>query len=91
MRLLMLLISSLLDKEVLMAALPRGPDILTVDQVAERLQVNRRTVLNLITAGSLVAFRVGRQWRIEHDDLQRYIDQMKNKPTTPPEGTEEHS
>lgn len=45
----------------------------TVQEVAEFLRVNERTVLNFIASGELKATRVGRQYRISQEQLDEYI------------------
>jgi excisionase family DNA binding protein len=47
--------------------------VLTTEEVAERLRVSARTVTNLITKGDLPAFRVGRAWRVQTDHLAEYV------------------
>jgi excisionase family DNA binding protein len=49
----------------------------SLDQVAELLDVNRRTVERLIAAGELVAVRIGSRVKIDPADLRRYIDSRK--------------
>jgi excisionase family DNA binding protein len=45
----------------------------TVQEVADILRVNERTVLNLIAAGEIKATQVGRQYRISEEALNDYI------------------
>jgi len=45
---------------------------LTVPQVCHELNVGRVTVYGLIDSGELSAFRVGKNYRIEPEDLERY-------------------
>lgn len=47
---------------------------LTVAQVAERLQVDRRTVYGLIESGQLHAKKVGRVWRVPMAALLAYLE-----------------
>lgn len=47
--------------------------LLTPDQVAQRLQVARSTVLDLLRAGHLAGVKVGPQWRVEPAALETYI------------------
>lgn len=49
-------------------------EVLTVEEVAERLRVSAQTVRKLIEDGELRAFRVKNQWRIRKEDLDRYIE-----------------
>jgi len=54
-------------------ALPKAaPPLMTPAQVAARLSVCTKTVLNPITKGQLPAKRIGKQWRIRLDDLERW-------------------
>ena len=45
----------------------------TPREIAIMLSVNYRKILDLIIAGELTAFRVGRQYRISHSNLMEYI------------------
>jgi excisionase family DNA binding protein len=54
------------------------PDVLTVDQAAERAQCSSKTIRGAIAAGELVASNIGKgaqrpQWRIFVDDLQAWL------------------
>ena len=52
--------------------------LLTLDQVAEILQVKRTTVLKRIDDGTLTAIRIGRKTiRIEEEELKRFIEEKK--------------
>jgi excisionase family DNA binding protein len=52
---------------------PPTDTLLTIGQVAERLQVCTKTVRRFITAKDLVAHRIGGQLRISAADLQVFI------------------
>src|SRR5919202_6663944 len=45
------------------AAEAREPDVLTVEQLAQLLQVDERTVRSLAAKGELPGRRIGRHWR----------------------------
>jgi excisionase family DNA binding protein len=47
---------------------------LSTRDVAARLRVSQMTVLRLITAGTLPATRVGRQYRVAVVDLDEFLD-----------------
>jgi len=53
-------------------------NLLTVAQVARRLQLHEITVRRYIRAGTLKAVRVGRNVRVREDDLERFL-----QPATP--------
>jgi len=45
----------------------------SVEQVAERLGLHVRTVRNYVRDGRLAAVRVGKQYRIAHEDLEAFV------------------
>ena len=49
------------------------PNLLTIKQAAEHLQVSSKTIRRWIDAGDLIAHRLGRQWRFSETDLQTFI------------------
>ena len=49
------------------------PKVYTIEQVAEILQVNPRTVNRLLERGELKGRRVGRLWRIPQEALDAYL------------------
>ncbi len=55
--------------------------LLTPTDVANRLQVNKRTVTRWLRKGHLRGFKVGKEWRISPDDLQAFLEASANKPT----------
>jgi excisionase family DNA binding protein len=52
--------------------------LLTLEQVAEVLQVSTKTVLRLIDRGELTGVKVGKAWRFTREDLQLYIDSQRS-------------
>jgi excisionase family DNA binding protein len=52
------------------------PDLLTLQQVADRLQVSRWTVYQLIWAGELHSVHIGRCHRIRATDFADYIERL---------------
>ncbi len=55
--------------------------LLTPAQVAERLQVNERTVTRWLRDGYLRGYKLGKEWRVSPGDLQRFIERHSNAPT----------
>jgi excisionase family DNA binding protein len=49
-------------------------DLLTVNEVAERLKVSTKTVYRAVEAGELRASRIGRAWRISEPDVVAYVE-----------------
>ncbi|WP_322922480.1 helix-turn-helix transcriptional regulator [Paenibacillus campi] len=50
----------------------------TTEEIAKLLKVSKLTVYDLIKKGDLPAYRVGKQMRIDHDDLELYKQRAKN-------------
>lgn len=58
-------------------------ELLTVEDVAARLNVTPRTVRGWLTRGWLVGYRFGVErgtWRIKPADLERFITEARNQP-----------
>ena len=53
--------------------------LLTVEEVAEQLAVNARTVRNLIKSGDLEFYKVGGVYRIDEQDFKSYLNKIKNE------------
>lgn len=51
------------------------PEILTLKQCQEILQIGKNLMLFLVHNEEISAFRVGKQWRIRKTDLERYIEE----------------
>lgn len=57
------------------------PDpIMTIDEVAEYLDLHPLTVRRLARDGEIPAFKVGRQWRVQRKLLDQWLaeESMKN-------------
>ena len=50
-------------------------EILTLKQCQEILQIGKNLMLFLVHNEEIPAFRVGKQWRIRKEDLERYIEE----------------
>ena len=50
--------------------------LLTVDQVAEILQVHPQTVYSLLRAGHIRAAKVGRTWRVRPQAIDEYLEEQ---------------
>ena len=48
------------------------PEVMTVPELAERLNVSTITIYRLLKAGQLPAFRVGSDWRFDMDVIDRW-------------------
>ncbi len=52
-------------------------NILTPEQVAEKLQIHPLTVLKYIKNGDLKASRLGRVYRIREEEIDTFMDKME--------------
>lgn len=53
---------------------PLGDRLLTVGEVAALMRVSNMTVYRLIKSGDLAAIRVGKNYRIRSEDIDRYLN-----------------
>ncbi|MFJ7980876.1 substrate-binding domain-containing protein [Lysinibacillus xylanilyticus] len=53
----------------------------TIEEVAQLLKVSKLTIYDLVKKGDLPVFRVGRQMRVDRNDLQLYIQKSKTGAT----------
>lgn len=47
-------------------------------EIANMLGVTRKTIYNWIVDNNINAVKIGRSWRISHQELQRFIEKGKN-------------
>ena len=47
-------------------------ETLTIDQTAEHFNVSRLTVTRWLKSGKLKGEKIGRDWRITKDEVERY-------------------
>lgn len=57
--------------------MPTPLPFLTVVEAAQRLRVSRMTILRLISAGELPAYRIGRQFRLEPGAVDAYLTRQR--------------
>jgi excisionase family DNA binding protein len=49
-------------------------ELLTIEEVAGRLKVREKTVRDWIGRGELDAYKIGKEWRVRRDHLDRHIE-----------------
>ncbi|MFQ5944070.1 MAG: helix-turn-helix domain-containing protein [Anaerolineales bacterium] len=54
-----------------------NPGLLTVKEVTEQLRVSPKTVYRLCRSGQLPAIKIGKEWRIDRADLDRFLAKKK--------------
>jgi excisionase family DNA binding protein len=47
--------------------------VLTLKEIAKVLRLGRVTTLRLVQSGQLRAFRAGKAWRIQREDLEQFM------------------
>jgi len=51
----------------------------TAKELAEKLRVNIMTIYRYIKAGKLKAYKIGKEFRINKGEFQRFLDKTKTK------------
>jgi excisionase family DNA binding protein len=54
-------------------------EIMTIEQVADYLQLNYYTVYRKVVAGEIPASKLGRTWRIMRKDVVKYLQRSKKR------------
>ena len=57
------------------------PDLLTVDEVADRMRVTGASVRRWIRAGELRAIKAGKEWRIATAEVTAYLKRQETAPS----------
>lgn len=57
----------------------------TSAEVADLLRLNPQVVQRKLQAGVIPAYRIGREWRVEHDQLLKWLEQHSNQRSASPE------
>ena len=53
-------------------------NLLTADQVAHYLKIDKFTVYRLVTQGKIPAFKVGTQWRFKRSMVEAWLESNMN-------------
>ena len=62
-----------------MVAIDMTDEILTIKEIAEYLKLNEKTAYRFASEGKLPGFKVGGSWRFKRVDLERWIEEQKDK------------
>lgn len=54
-------------------------EFFTAKQLAGKLQVNVMTIYRYINAKKLAAYKIGKEFRIEKSEFERFLDSVKTK------------
>ncbi len=53
-------------------------EYLTIEEVAKRMRVNKRTVYRMAQKGQIPAFKFGKSWRISSAKLEELFGENEN-------------
>lgn len=53
------------------------PDFYLVDELAEKLRVNKMTIYRKIKAGKLQAYKIGKEYRIDRKIYEGFLDKVR--------------
>ena len=56
---------------------PPSGDLITIDELAKTLRVSRNTAYSMVRTAVIPGFKIGRQWRVQMKDVDRYISNSK--------------
>ena len=57
---------------------------LTLQQIADELQLHIETVREWVRTKRLTAYRVGRDYRVKRADLDKFLEERRTKPDDEP-------
>lgn len=54
------------------------PDLLTVEELADRFRISTTAVRRLIADKAIAAFKVGKSWRVPVSEVENYLRRVAN-------------
>jgi hypothetical protein len=54
------------------------PELITIKEVADFLQIAEKTVYRLAAEGKIPAFKVGGAWRFNRKEIQTWLEKQRN-------------
>lgn len=55
------------------------PDFYLVEELAEKLRVNKMTIYRRIKAGKIRSYKVGREYRIDRIEYEKFLEAILTK------------
>jgi len=52
---------------------------LTLEQIAEYLQMSTSSIYKMAQAGKIPAYKVGRQWRFKKEEIDKWVEKQNPK------------
>ncbi len=56
-----------------------GKDFYTAQELADKLRVNIMTIYRYIKAGKLKAYKIGKEFRIDKNEFQSFLNKVSTK------------
>jgi len=54
-------------------------EFMTAQELADILKVNIMTIYRYIKAGKITAYKIGKEFRIEKKEFEKFLDKVKTK------------
>jgi excisionase family DNA binding protein len=54
------------------------PELITIKEVADFLQIAEKTIYRLAAEGKIPAFKVGGSWRFKHREIVEWLEKQRN-------------
>lgn len=51
-------------------------EILTLEEVAEKLKISEQTVRRYLRENKITGFKLGNNWRVKEEELMKFIDEQ---------------
>ncbi|HPP10977.1 MAG TPA: helix-turn-helix domain-containing protein [Defluviitoga tunisiensis] len=52
---------------------------LTLEQIAEYLQMSGSSIYKMAQSGKIPAYKVGKQWRFKKEEIDKWVEKQKPK------------
>ena len=64
---------------------PKAREVMTVEEVADYLQVSHRSIYNMAVAGEIPAAKVANQWRFKKTEVDAWLTALSRRDYNGPE------
>jgi excisionase family DNA binding protein len=54
------------------------PELITIKEVADFLQIAEKTIYRLAAEGRIPAFKVGGSWRFNRKEIEEWLEKQRN-------------
>jgi len=59
--------------------MPKGNEFYLVEELAKKLRISNMTIYRYIKAGKLKAYKIGKEFRIDKDEFNKFLNKVKTK------------